>query len=733
MNETEDTQNVQLGEYQDAAPLGSSAANNETRQDPYKIANMEVFTLDRVIEREYKLASLTWTTSQTTGTSLGAYDFPTVLFSIPFIQQKINDFRFFRSAIRMTFRLASNRFLYGKVMVVFQPTIPLTPFLPTSVNRFSSYPHVLISASAGEAVVFDMPYISQKRGLDLEDYVYNEMANVNVVVLNPLTDVMGEPSSAQILVTAQFIDAELWLPHDQGTIPTSVLGNLLRPKQIVVETQSGHIRPRRSKEGHVKSTTGSVSETLESASTLTSFVNRVASKTVSENLYDMGRAAATAVLMMGLSKPTTTDTTSVVRINPYSDVPNGKGIDTCPKLAMDPENQISTVPNVGGINEDEMELSYIASIPVLCSVPIGFTSATPATQIATTSPFDNQLTLVDFLSRNFLYRSGSLKFKIYITASQFHAIRMVFYLSDAGDTVNSDWQQCYHRVVDIQGDTEVEIMTPYCSNQMIQGQTDNTEFGLWAQVLSWSQPDNTVSAPIYLNIYKAGDSDMQFAVLIENKYVVTSSQGNLLRKVSVESNPRADFRKPFQPIQDSITAYDHGGFVIGERYTTVREIVHRYQAYNSLTTGGPAIAYLANGLTTAPKTYIGLEMWGLLYNYWRGSVRIKLLQSIYTKTGAAYYSMPGSVQLVGTVLSSPTNPVIDAELPYYRPVLFSPTMSNTVNDGYVLQSSGEVNRFLMKAAGDDFSFHFLHLPPTGTLSYIGASGGNAVLNSYLAV
>jgi hypothetical protein len=721
VNEIGDTQGVELGTYQDAAPLTSTATNKESLQDPYKTNNMETFDLNRVIQREYAMAPITWTTASASGTLLATYNFPDALFQIPFIQQKINDFRYFRSAVRMTFRMTTTRFLYGKLMVAFQPTPQLTPFPPTSVFNWSSYPHILISASAGESAVLDIPYVSQNRGLDLENFLTNEMASIKVYVLNPLTDVMGEPANAQVFVTAQFIDAELWLPHDQGTLPGMAM----------VETQSSRAHIRRRVEADKKSTLGTVSDKLEDMSAMTSAIKSVSSKSVSDNLYDMATTAGVAMLMAGLSKPTTTDFTSVTRINPYADVANSKGIDLCSKLAMDPQNEISTLPNVGGITEDEMELNYVVGIPVLVAAP-AFVAGTPATQIATTSPFDNSMTLVDFVSRNFLYRSGSLKFKIYITASQFHAVRMVFYLSDAGDTVNSDWQQCYHRVVDIQGDTEVEIMTPYCSNQVCQGQTDNTEFGLWCQILSWSQPDNTISSPIYLNVYKAADSDMQFGVLIQKEYVVTSVRGNLLRpRVELQSNPRADFRKPFQPIQESISAYDHTGYVWGERYTTLREIVHRYQPCESLVAGQPALVYYANGSPSAAKTYYGVEMWGLLYNYWRGSMRIKMLQKTYTATGVGYYKTPTYFP-AGLVLSSSVNPYLDGEFPYYRPTLFSPTTSSTASDGYSFVTDSLVARYPLKAAGDDFSFHFIHLPPTGSLNDIGATHGNRGLVTWLS-
>lgn len=723
MNEIADTQGVQLGAYQDAAPLSGTATNNESLQDPYKYNNMESFMLDKVIQREYQMATINWATSSASGTLLQTYNFPNALFAIPFISQKINDFRYFRAGVRMTFRMTTTRFLYGKLMIVFKPTPNLIAYGDGgNIFRASSYPHVLLSASAGESVVFDFPFVSQKRGLDLKSYVANEMAAIQVYVINPLTDVMGEPATGQVFVTAQFLDAEVWLPHDQATPPTAL---------AEVEVQSGRVHIRRGGEAKNKSILGTISSGLEDTKALVSSIGSIATHPVTKNLFSMATSAGVALAMAGLSKPTTQDQVSVVRINPYSDIMNGKGIDTCPKLGMDPENQISTEPNVGGINEDEMKLSYIVGTPTMVAIASFLPASTPL-QIATTSPFDTNITLVDFVSRNFAFRSGSLKFKIYITASQFHAVRMVFYLSDAGDAVNTDWQSCYHRVVDFQGDTEVEIMTPYCSNQICQGQTDSTEYGLWAAVLSWSQPDNTISAPIHLNVYKAGDSDMRFAELLQMEYNVTSAKGNFLRRnVEVQSNPRADFRKTFQAIHDSVSGYTHKGFVWGEEFTTLREVVHKYHAYESLAAGQPAVLYYANGSPSVPKKYVGVEMWGLMYNYWRGSIRVKMLQKTYTSTGVGYYQTPEGY-VSGMVLSSPTNPLLDAECPYYRKLLFVPTTSTSVSDGFAFAVDSTVPRFHLKAAGDDFSFHFLHVPPPGTLSTISANFGVRGLVTFMS-
>ena len=124
-------------------------------------------------------------------------------------------------------------------------------------------------------------------------------------------------------------------------------------------------------------------------------------------------------------------------------------------------------------------------------------------------------------------------------------------------------------------------------------------------------------------------------------------------------------------------------------------------------------------------------MWGLMYNYWRGSIRVKMLQKTYTSTGVGYYQTPEGY-VSGMVLSSPTNPLLDAECPYYRKLLFVPTTSTSVSDGFAFAVDSTVPRFHLKAAGDDFSFHFLHVPPPGTLSTISANFGVRGLVTFMS-
>lgn len=696
VNDLDPSQQVELGHYEEAAPITATSASGVTMQDVYKSANMEKYHLDNALDREYPLLNFDWTTTSAQSVQLAKIDFPASLFNKTFIANKIANFRLFRGAIRLSVRLTTNKFLYGKLMVIYEPALNMdaTAGITGTVFMNSGSPHMLISASASETAVFDVPFVSQKRALDLSSYANDELGSFRIMVLNPLTNVNGGVGSCKVFVTAQFVDTELLLPHDDTFIPQS----------------------RRSVESVKKSSGSNISSALEDVAAISGSLSTVPFVAPYAGLVTtVASGASAAFKMAGLSKPTTLDLANVCKVSPFSDMNSGRGIDTSVKMAMDPENAISTVPVVGGMGTDEMTLLSVVCTPQLINT-VNFLEGSSATEIMNAGPYDTNSCFVDFVSRNFKYFSGSYKVKVYITASLFHAVRGVFWL--AVDELSTDWATCYHRVVDIQGDTEVEFVIPYCPAAVAQDSKSVDVYRLNFSVLTWSQPDPVISAPITLNVYKAADTDFQFGALLENAF-------------TVQSNPRADFSKIFEPLHPDITGYTHDGLLYGEKYTTLREILHHY---TPLTTK-PATQMPAYGGTgnLGPGVYMGLEFWGLLFRFWRGSIRHKFVNKDPSVVMGAYTYVNSDAGLAhnlpNMVMTSTTNPLLEMDVPYYSNNLFestTPTLSTNIRIAKSVASP-----YWFSAAGDDFSFHWLRAPPPGTLATVGSTYGVAGFLNYL--
>jgi len=228
-----------------------------------------------------------------------------------------------------------------------------------------------------------------------------------------------------------------------------------------------------------------------------------------------------------------------------------------------------------------------------------------------------------------------------------------------------------------------------------------------------------------MNVYTSADKDIQFGGLLDTFYQATCC-------------PRMDFSRPFVPIHDSVTDYKTTGFIYGEDYQSVRQIIHRYTAVkpvNATFTGPNLNIYPGTGAVSL-KGFNGLTLFGLLYRFYRGEIRYKVVHQTSNAANSAFYVTDGAYIYAGSSISSTTNPVNEIAIPHYKRELILDTSSA---DSRVLTNNGANSETMaMYAAGDDFSFSFIHPPPPGTFSTYPLTGsgyvfaGNQGLSNFLA-
>lgn len=718
VNELVDTQIHELGAFQDAAPLLHTVANSEPIQSVHTSNNMETFDMGQSLNRMFALDNgLVWDTSDAIGTTLATYTFPDELFSEDYIASKIEDFCYFKAGIRFSIRMTATPFVFGKIIAYFQPFMG-ERITSTDIFTATGHKHVLVSANASEAVTFDVPFVSPYRFLDINQYTNGEMGALVIMVFNELQHIQGETNSAQILVSAQFLDATVQLPFD-GFIdevgyvpPIARRARAMKASAFVTQSSSNN----KGAEAVRKATQGTISRTLDGLSTLAGglqsfpLVGGYAS-TVSAIA---GRASG-AARMLGLSKPISTQVGQIVDINPHYTFNHSDGICTVPKLGNF-DNGISTEPNVGGVSEDEMSIRNFVGTPMMVSQTF-FVSGTPASLIGSTTRTDAHICYVDALSQLFFYTSGSYKFKIYITSSSMFAVRMVFFL---GRTADDNYNDSYFRVIDFQGDTEVEIMVPYTDQLVTRTLVDANDFGLYAQVLSWSQADASADCRITLNTYKAGAEDFRVGTMVDKTF-------------TCQHNPQEDFNKPFEPLHPSMTGYVPANVVLGEEYTTLRQMIHRFIPISQ--TSGTTLSLDIQNYTRTTGTLIqGFNILALFFRFWRGSIRFKFLENGANHRGVLYMTVDGTV-VHGVTMSNQNLFSRECEVPYYTNMLFNPTDEAPAHVIKLNTTVSGTNLYECTACGDDFSFHWKFPPPqsflTGALAATASTRGVAGLATYL--
>lgn len=695
------TQLNEVGAIRDQGSVEMASVDNMLVSPVHRPINLKEYDLNQALERLYTIDVLNISSSAATNTNLGDYDLFTLLYNQVFIAQKANDFRGIITAMEVGLRFNSNQTLYGRILVEYIPRSTHEQFTSASVFRASGSPHVLVSASAADTVKFEIPFIHPKRYLRLDSFEAGELGIIRIWVLHPITSTLGNDANAQLVITAQLKNTTLVLPHSQ-TLP-------------YFQPHSGKMPRVVNKEAAAKSKGGLITGSLISTQIMKAGV------AVFDFCDKYGPALMTTAAMMGLSMPTSVAAVAPTKVVSYNDNVYGKGLSYIPKLAMDPENAISTEPIIGGISHDEMDLAYMMGTPAL----IGTTSwveGSNAQVIMFAGPFGESYNcFVDLISKQFAFRSGSYKVKLYITASHFHTVKMVFWLTDDPNT-DASWEECYYVLVDIQGDTEVELTIPYMEQAVMRRVNTGTQWGLYAKMLAWSAPSTTLSCPIHIACYKAAGPDFRVENYLDTVFTPTN-------------NPRAEFAKVFPALESHMKAYDPGNVVQGERHTTLREIIHRMHAYKQPVAFERVYSNLPFPCGVAgANSYIGLEKWGCFFRFRRGSVRAKYLlrDARYVEALTIYnnYSVPNYV--FGAYLSQPTNPVIELEVPYYSDILFLDNSSSTdnVSNHMNFYSTTTTTKYMLKSAGDDFSFHFLVLPPPGAFTYANSPYGQAGLMAW---
>lgn len=652
------TQVVELGEYNDSSEVVSSTATGGLLREVYTETNMETFSLDSVLNREYLVSTTPWTQAQAQNTVLTTTSFPEVLFTIPAVAAKLSGFKYFRGRIRFSIRVTSTSFVYGKLQVNFDPIAndDIRGGFLGNVYNGSCVPHILVSAGASEVAIFDVPYVSYHRATEIAGYSNGELGLFRTIVLHPLVDITGAASTASVIITAQFLDSEVFLPQS---------------KEIVS-----------------KSKDGLASNALNSFSTIVGAVRNVPLSTAVS-------AVGKGLKFVGLSKPASVSMGTTVLANPFTSFPYGKGLAMSVKAAMDPENMVSVAPLVGGSDGDEMSFDHIFGTPCMVNSLV-MNAASATAKLSTCSPYESNVdrqTYGDFVSKSFNYWSGSYKYKLYFTASKMQAAKFVVFISDS--SVFTDWQGCYHSVVDVQGDTEFDFTVPYLRHNVVSATAATSNFAVWIKVLSWSQPDPALNTPISIAVYKACGSDFRVGSQLETELIV-------------QSNPRADFKANFAPFHPSMTGYSTSGIVLGEEFRSLREVVHRDTPLITVTTGSTRVW---NDTYVALDVKAGPEFWGAMYRFRRGTIRFKVVNKIANASVSCAFFTDGTKIVVGNISAHSANPVIDAEMPYYDSHIMRATFPNALNQQTrFLNWDTKNSRYLFKACGDDFSFHWLFPP-----------------------
>jgi len=528
----------------------------------------------------------------------------------------------------------------------------------------SGLPHVLVSASAGEAVTFTVPFISPNRAVALDTYLLDEIGVLKVYCVNPLKTTDGSSPQAMYTIRAEFVDPQVYLPGTKFTLESK-------------------------NEADVKTSMGTISDIAQTANAVKSIVKNP--KNVAPYIDFMEGAAGLASDLAGLEKPMTLDQTTIIKALPFGDHPYGRGVSLDPKLTMDPKCEIGVQP-IGPKPIDEMELTTIVGTPMLKSIKLVHAADLNSPILLDKLTLDGE-TYGSFVGSFFKFWRGSLKYYFNITASLFHSVRLVFYIAHKGTQKPGDWMNCYHKMVDVQADTEVMWAFTQLNIHFNRQIGVDPPYYLYVIPIAFNQPDMGQNSPVYINIYCACDSDVRFS-------------GYMDREVVVESNPHVIFAEPFEMFAPGMTGYHTENLTEGETYTHLKDIILRKHPDEYV--GRVPV----EAVQSMKNNMVSWEKFGWLFLFFRGSSRLTLFfKASNVFDTVAWWQGQTEDYYLGYDVSTMQNQYLSFEIPWYELSPFQYVKNHNVDYKRWFKHTSSTSLFLSRSAGDDFTYFGLVPPP----------------------
>lgn len=717
--------------------------------DPYRTES-----LSKLISRSYRVSSFLWQSTDTAGTLLKTHDFPKDLTSQVFITQKLADYMLFRSGVKFTVRLVTAGFSYGTLLVGWIPCYDSTSTAAIRhINNvvLSQCNPVVVSASTALSSEQTIPWCWPQQYLKIFDIpsagFRGAIGSVFIRVLNPLKSASGSlPSPVQVEVYANLDEPEV-----AGYSPDT--GGALR---ITAEAQS-------SIKDEAIAKTNAFSGVQEAVNSLTALIGSVteAGQVGSEMIEKLGPFAA----MLALNKPCSVKTPEKTVDDINAHLVYGEGIDLSTKISFSPDALVDVSPALIGALKGGHDMLEILKTPTLLTtdeitsttlvdtwfeqLPINpvYCSKTPATTRYAGGVY--LPTYMAYYSQFYKKWRGGIKYKLmFHTSPNVSATFRIAHFPEIRSFVaplSSYDGDVVSKVVQVQGDTEVDFFIPYVSSQYalpidpIDSVSPTGGMGIIG--VSLVSPIQTmgsaVTASIYMNTWVAAGEDfrfMDFASDPTDPTIDIFASALAAEIPEAQSDLRVAFQKPFEGLRPCYLNPE-AGLVSPENEMNIASLMHRYVAQK--TSQGTTNLDVAPGFRTSNTTLAGVLTQSNLHTrlmgpllFWRGAWRICTVPCASDNQTWAIVRQGRSGITERDAFASgcvrnmkPSDPIM-AEIPWRSARLFNEIIPTHLQDLTILNAfgtgGGTVPSFaalrdrLLVSAGDDFVFGVVSAcPPIG--------------------
>lgn len=503
-----------------------------------------------ILTRKYQVAAFSWSPAFT-GTTL---NFPEALLSIPTVQNAIKNFRYFRAKVNIEIRINSTQFHQGVLGVSWLPVIgaPYAIGL-TDLRILSGFNFMTISASNQDSLSFTIPYLHPHDWLVTDPQAGDTRIGAVKIfpIINLIPTIANMPTALPVLVYASFDDI-----HTEGFIAQSSEKDKFKPNKEAA---------KKAKKG------------LDAISAVSGFSKMFRHAPVIGTAY--GAVADFLNAFAGdLSKPL--DNSNPTSVTYFESGSLTAGLDKADQTSLYPNAYLHQAPMMLGMETTHMTATQLAMRPQL-SHTFTITSLSSFDNIKvnplTPSPVYATDDYLSTVTRSFKFWRGSVKYLYHFVIPAFYSLRVQFVLNYSTGGV-SNLGDVSSKIVDIKGDTWVEIMVPYVRpNTWSTVKTSDP----YAPTLTCVPLTNIIgsslpSVPVCpVIVYRAGGEDMRFQQLVHAGYVAQSSLND-------------KFAKPFDPFHSGVMQSTEQGLVAPEPTPTINDIQKRK---SGTTRSGPHLTY----------------------------------------------------------------------------------------------------------------------------------------------
>lgn len=594
---TEAHQVLQLADANPEQNVDIPSFVDETR----KFADKSDNSLGEFLSRPLKIAEYVWTPSVDFYEQFNPWRL--------FIENKrninrLNNYKMFRSKLKIKILINGNSFFYGRLMASYQPLETYDSLtanaglVPQDNVQMSQMPRFFIDPTTSQGGTMTLPFMWIYDYCDLVSEDYVNLGAMTIRQLTALKHTSGDTSlNNQLNVTVY-----AWMEDLQLEGPTAANIATIVPQSEKDERNEG-----------AKGPVEKIASAVEAAATTLAAVPAIAPFATPAAI---GAGAVKQVAnRMGWCSPTIVEAPNPFKPMPTSNTAVTNGADTSLKLTMDGKQELSVDPRIIGLGDkDELEISYIASRESYLT-NFAWNLTTSSETLLWNARVDP--CLIDratvggketyFLpacagaSIPFKYWNGTMKFRFQVVASAFHRGRLAIVYDPVATATTREDNVAYTEIVDIATNRDFTISVgPNQDKAMIERRDPTGVIGFGTTALGASSKGNgtiavyvlnelslpsattTVDNDIKVNVFVSCGDDIEFFMpedkfaefVIKPQSEVVDSPDEL--QISEAYEPHTHEMAKHHPVPTRNLVY------AGEQILSFRQLLKRYYPWRGI-------------------------------------------------------------------------------------------------------------------------------------------------------